>query len=97
MIDLDEKPSLGRALSRQRSSRHEGERKGRFKSTLAPPIEPAYSRFFLGGYKEGRILPFKGDVMKWAIQLIAGLAILFYGYDQGEPSHLKLVAIWNLK
>lgn len=38
----------------------------------------------LGGYKEKRVINLAKGKMKWAIQLIAGLAILFYGYDQGQ-------------
>ncbi|WWD16756.1 hypothetical protein CI109_101188 [Kwoniella shandongensis] len=49
-----------------------------------PPVQ--WARYFPGGYDPSYQLPIKGKKMMWAIQAIGGLAILFYGYDQGVMS-----------
>ena len=43
-----------------------------------------YEKFFIGGYSHGRMFNFKSPkTMYKTINLFAGLAIMFYGYDQG--------------
>ncbi|KAG0151094.1 hypothetical protein CROQUDRAFT_37395 [Cronartium quercuum f. sp. fusiforme G11] len=45
-----------------------------------------YARYFPGGYDPRRQLPLKGKTLNIAINLVAGLAIMFYGFDQGVMS-----------
>ena len=54
-------------------------------STPAPP-PVKWARFFPGGYNPKYQIPLMGKKMMIAIQAIGGLAILFYGYDQGVMS-----------
>ncbi|PLW58331.1 hypothetical protein PCANC_00559 [Puccinia coronata f. sp. avenae] len=53
---------------------------------LLPPREWKYAKFFPGGYSPNRQLPFKGQSMVWAVNIVAGIAIMFYGFDQGVMS-----------
>ncbi|KAH9810557.1 hypothetical protein DFH28DRAFT_1131953 [Melampsora americana] len=45
-----------------------------------------YAKYFPGGYNAKRQLPLKGKSLNTAINLVAGLAIMFYGFDQGVMS-----------
>lgn len=56
-----------------------------------------WERFFLGGYSQSRMLKFKNPkTMYTAINLFAGVAIMFYGYDQGVMSQVNLNEdYWN--
>ncbi|EGG10976.1 uncharacterized protein MELLADRAFT_92386 [Melampsora larici-populina 98AG31] len=45
-----------------------------------------YAKYFPGGYNPKRQLPLKGKSLNTAINLVAGLAIMFYGFDQGVMS-----------
>ncbi|KAI8452709.1 general substrate transporter [Phakopsora pachyrhizi] len=58
------------------------------KDQITIPAQPEwrYAKYFPGAYSPRRQLPFKGRKMHIAISLIAGLAIMFYGYDQGVMS-----------
>ncbi|MCJ1476217.1 hypothetical protein MMC13_004883 [Lambiella insularis] len=50
-----------------------------------------YGKFFPGGYSQKRMLKFKNPKsMYYAINLFAGVAIMFYGYDQGVMSQVNL-------
>ena len=50
-----------------------------------------WERFFIGGYSQGRMFKFKRPkTMYTAINLFAGVAIMFYGYDQGVMSQVNL-------
>ncbi|KAL9615365.1 MAG: hypothetical protein Q9167_000193 [Letrouitia subvulpina] len=50
-----------------------------------------FEKFFIGGYNQGRMLKFKKPKnMYTAINLFAGVAIMFYGYDQGVMSQVNL-------
>ncbi|WVW79773.1 hypothetical protein I302_101743 [Kwoniella bestiolae CBS 10118] len=52
-----------------------------------PPPEPVtWAKYFPGGYNANLQIPLRGKKMMYAIQAIGGLAILFYGYDQGVMS-----------
>lgn len=53
---------------------------------LPPPPEWKYAKFFPGGYSPSRQVPFKGQNMSWAVNIVAGIAIMFYGFDQGVMS-----------
>ncbi|KAA1083698.1 hypothetical protein PGT21_004248 [Puccinia graminis f. sp. tritici] len=53
---------------------------------ILPPPEWKYAKFFPGGYSPTRQLPFKGQNMTWAVNIVAGIAIMFYGFDQGVMS-----------
>ncbi|KAI7959791.1 hypothetical protein MJO29_004859 [Puccinia striiformis f. sp. tritici] len=53
---------------------------------LQPPVEWKYAKFFPGGYSPNRQVPFKGKSMTWAVNIVAGIAIMFYGFDQGVMS-----------
>lgn len=56
-----------------------------------------WEKFFIGGYHQSRMLKFKNPkTMYKAINLFAGLAIMFYGYDQGVMSQVNLNEdYWN--
>ena len=56
-----------------------------------------WERYFIGGYSQGRMLKFKNPkTMYKAINLFAGVAIMFYGYDQGVMSQVNLNEdYWN--
>ena len=56
-----------------------------------------WERFFIGGYSQSRMLKFKKPkTMYTAINLFAGVAIMFYGYDQGVMSQVNLNEdYWN--
>jgi hypothetical protein len=43
---------------------------------LLPPREWKYAKFFPGGYSPNRQLPFKGQSMVWAVNIVAGIAIM---------------------
>ncbi|KAI4137058.1 MAG: hypothetical protein L6R39_007497, partial [Caloplaca ligustica] len=50
-----------------------------------------FEKWFLGGYSQGRMIKFKKPkTMYKAINLFAGVAIMFYGYDQGVMSQVNL-------
>ncbi|KAL8943180.1 MAG: hypothetical protein Q9216_001234 [Gyalolechia sp. 2 TL-2023] len=51
----------------------------------------SFERWFPGGYSQGRMIKFKNPkTMYKAINLFAGVAIMFYGYDQGVMSQVNL-------
>ena len=56
-----------------------------------------WERWFIGGYKQSRMFKFKNPkTMYTAINLFAGVAIMFYGYDQGVMSQVNLNKdYWN--
>ncbi|OCF45048.1 hypothetical protein I317_01099 [Kwoniella heveanensis CBS 569] len=54
--------------------------------SLPAPPKVKWAKFFPGGYDPKYQIPLKGTKMMYAIQAIGGLAILFYGYDQGVMS-----------
>ncbi|CDZ98692.1 general substrate transporter [Phaffia rhodozyma] len=57
-----------------------------YRTTTVAPTEPSWSKYIPGGYNRKWQIPLKGKAMMWGIQGISGLAILFYGYDQGVMS-----------
>ena len=56
-----------------------------------------WERYFIGGYNQKRMLKFKKPkTMYTTINLFAGVAIMFYGYDQGVMSQVNLNEdYWN--
>ena len=56
-----------------------------------------WEKFFIGGYNQSRMLKFKKPkAMYTAINIFAGVAIMFYGYDQGVMSQVNLNEdYWN--
>lgn len=56
-----------------------------------------WEKYFIGGYSQTRMLKFKKPkTMYTAINLFAGVAIMFYGYDQGVMSQVNLNEdYWN--
>ena len=56
-----------------------------------------WEKFFIGGYNQSRMFKFKKPKkMYTAINLFAGVAIMFYGYDQGVMSQVNLNEdYWN--
>ena len=56
-----------------------------------------WEKYFIGGYSQGRMIKFKNPKnMYKAINLFAGVAIMFYGYDQGVMSQVNLNEdYWN--
>ena len=66
-------------------------------SNINYPPPWKWERFFLGGYSQSRMLKFKNSrTMYTAINLFAGVAIMFYGYDQGVMSQVNLNEdYWN--
>ena len=56
-----------------------------------------WEKFFIGGYNQSRMIKFKKPkTMYKAINLFAGVAIMFYGYDQGVMSQVNLNEdYWN--
>ena len=60
-------------------------------SNLEFPPPWKHERWFPGGYHQRRMLKFKNPkTMYTAINLFAGVAIMFYGYDQGVMSQVNL-------
>ncbi|WRT65457.1 uncharacterized protein IL334_002400 [Kwoniella shivajii] len=57
-----------------------------FVPSLPPPPPVNWSKYFPGGYNPNYQIPLKGKGLMYSIQAIGGLAILFYGYDQGVMS-----------
>lgn len=53
---------------------------------LTPLREPAWSKFIPNIYAEGRVLKLSAFQMKWAVQIVAGIAVAFFGFDQGVMS-----------
>ncbi|GAC94853.1 sugar transporter [Pseudozyma hubeiensis SY62] len=51
--------------------------------------EPWWSKYLLNPYNEKRVLNLSAFQMKWAVQIVAGVAILFFGYDQGVMSSVN--------
>lgn len=52
-----------------------------------PPLqEPVWSKFIPGIYAEKRVLKLSAFQMKWAVQVVAGIAVAFFGFDQGVMS-----------
>ncbi|KAI8445002.1 general substrate transporter [Phakopsora pachyrhizi] len=69
---------------------------------IPPQPEWKYAKYFPGAYSSDRQLPFKGKKMNLAISLIAGVAIMFYGYDQGvmegvstSPDYQMTIGVFN--
>ncbi len=56
-----------------------------------------WEKFFIGGYNQSRMFKFKKPkTMYRAINIFAGVAIMFYGYDQGVMSQVNLNEdYWN--
>ena len=56
-----------------------------------------WENYFIGGYSQSRMFKFKKPkTMYTAINLFAGVAIMFYGYDQGVMSQVNLNEdYWN--
>lgn len=56
-----------------------------------------WERYLIGGYNHGRMFKFKNPkAMYRAINIFAGVAIMFYGYDQGVMSQVNLNEdYWN--
>ena len=58
---------------------------------LAYPPAWRFEKWFIGGYSQSRMFKFKNPKnMYRAINLFAGIAIMFYGYDQGVMSQVNL-------
>ncbi|KAH9457704.1 hypothetical protein Pst134EB_010023 [Puccinia striiformis f. sp. tritici] len=57
---------------------------------LQPPPQWKYAKFFPGGYSPNRQVPCKGKSMTWAVNIVAGIAIMFYGFDQGVMSGVNI-------
>lgn len=90
----------------------EAQEHGEAKSSAGPPANDAkgesyndinypppwkFERYFIGGYNQSRMFKFKNPKnMYTAINLFAGVAIMFYGYDQGVMSQVNLNEdYWN--
>ena len=56
-----------------------------------------FEKWFIGGYNQKRMFKFKSSATMYrAINLFAGVAIMFYGYDQGVMSQVNLNEdYWN--
>ena len=56
-----------------------------------------WEKYFIGGYSQRRMIKFENPKnMYKAINLFAGVAIMFYGYDQGVMSQVNLNEdYWN--
>ena len=66
------------------------------KSILIVPVqsdillaESRLSRFIPGGYSPSRCLKFRGRLMMYAVLLLAGMSILFFGYDASVMSQVN--------
>lgn len=70
---------------------------GQKDDNISYPPPWKWERFFIGGYDQSRMLKFKKPkTMYTAINLFAGVAIMFYGYDQGVMSQVNLNEdYWN--
>ena len=70
--------------------KHTTAKKDEFQNLHFPPPWK-HEKWFPGGYSQGRMLKFKNPkTMYMAINLFAGVAIMFYGYDQGVMSQVNL-------
>lgn len=48
--------------------------------------EPFWSKFIPPIYNEKRVLKLTAFQMTWAVQMVAGIAVMFFGFDQGVMS-----------
>lgn len=48
--------------------------------------EPFWSKFIPPIYNEKRVINLSAFQMKWLVQVVAGIAVLFFGFDQGVMS-----------
>lgn len=48
--------------------------------------EPFWSKYVPPIYSEKRVLNLSAFQMKWAVQVVAGIAVMFFGFDQGVMS-----------
>lgn len=82
------KPSAGPRANNARDENYDN-------INYPPPWK--WERFFIGGYSQSRMVKFKKPkTMYNAINLFAGVAIMFYGYDQGVMSQVNLNEdYWN--
>ncbi|CCF48660.1 hypothetical protein NDA11_000044 [Ustilago hordei] len=48
--------------------------------------EPSWSKYVPSIYSEKRVLNLSAFQMKWSVQVVAGIAVLFFGFDQGVMS-----------
>ena len=46
--------------------------------------EPFWSKYLPNIYNEKRVLNLSAFQMKWAVQLVAGIAILFFGFGRSD-------------
>lgn len=44
--------------------------------------EPAWSKFLPPVYNERRVISLSAFQMKWAVQVVAGIAVLFFGFGE---------------
>ena len=78
----DTKPSAGPPANNTKDENYDN-------INYPPPWK--WERFFIGGYSQSRMFKFKRPkTMYTAINLFAGVAIMFYGYDQGVMSQVNL-------
>lgn len=82
------KPSTGPSVNVDKVENHDN-------ISYPPPWK--WEKFFIGGYNQSRMFKFKKPkTMYTAINLFAGVAIMFYGYDQGVMSQVNLNEdYWN--
>ena len=85
---VDEKPSAGLPTNNAKDENYDN-------INYPPPWK--WERYFVGGYSQSRMFKFKkSKTMYTAINLFAGVAIMFYGYDQGVMSQVNLNEdYWN--
>lgn len=49
--------------------------------------EPSWSKYIPSVYNEKRVVNLSAFQMKWAVQVVAGIAVLFFGYGKHPPRH----------
>ncbi|KAL8853589.1 MAG: hypothetical protein Q9221_001575 [Calogaya cf. arnoldii] len=84
--DTDDIPEKGVSPASDQESKGEDDYEN-----LNYPEPWKFEKWFLGGYSQGRMIQFKSPkTMYKAINLFAGVAIMFYGYDQGVMALVNL-------
>lgn len=81
----------GKGLNDEKTSGMKGDSADDDLDNLNYPPAWKWEKYFIGGYSPGRMIKFKKPKsMYTAINLFAGVAIMFYGYDQGVMSQVNL-------
>ena len=71
------------------SEKHDGKHLERKDVPFAYRPESRFSHYIPGGYSQSRCLKLRGRPMMYAVLLLAGLSIMFFGYDASVMSQIN--------